>query len=303
MRLNEQLAVFEEAILNLIDRDYVYLDVPGYFNVGDSLIYCGAMAVLGKCPYRCVYQSVVENVVDRKIPKDAIIVLNGGGNWGDCFYTPFRNRIVSTFPENKIIFMPQTIRYYDETGLERDAALYTKHPNLHLCVRDEHSFEILKTYFSSNHIYLLPDASVGLCDVFPKWTDQQQNKALFFKRSDDEAALEAWDVQNADAKDWDTVLEEVHFNRVLYPYMGIRKIKKMLGSDFMKGIANKYLVSVIEPFFMKKIPAYLQRYNKLYTTRLHGLILAKLMGMPVEYQDTRFGKISGYSETWFKNDL
>ena len=110
MRLNEQLAVLKEATQTLIDRDYVYLDVPGYFNIGDHLIYCGAMAVLRKSSHQCIYQSTVENVVGKRIPKEAVIVLQGGGNWGDSFYTPFRNRIVASFPENNIVIMPQTIR-------------------------------------------------------------------------------------------------------------------------------------------------------------------------------------------------
>lgn len=300
MRLNEQLAVLEEALAVLVDHDYAFLDVPGYFNVGDHLIYRGAMAILGRNPYRCVYQSVVENVIDKKIAPDTVIVMNGGGNWGDTFYTPFRSHVVETFPYNKIVVLPQTIRYFDPSGLERDAAVYARHPNLHLCARDRASYEILKKHFSSNHIYLLPDASVGLCDLLPKWEDRQQGKSLFIKRNDDEAAVEPWEVPNADVKDWMSILDDVSFSRVLYPYMGIRKIKKMTGADVMKNVANKYMTSVIIPFFMKKIPAYCQRYDKIYSTRLHGFMLAKLMEMPVEYQDTKYGKISGYYETWFK---
>lgn len=299
MRLDEQLAVLEGTILDLVDNNYVYLDVPGYFNIGDHLVYLGAINLLRKSKYKCVYQSIVENVVDSKIPRDAVIVMNGGGNWGDTFYTPFRNRIIASFPENKIIVMPQTIRYFDEANLEPDAALYAKHPNLHLCTRDRRSFEILKQHFSANHTYLLPDAAVGLYGVLPKWERKQQDKSLFMKRIDDEAALGAWDVKNADVKDWDMILDELSFNRVLYPYMGIRKIKKTIGTNFMKGIANRYLISVIDSFFLKRIPVYFQRYDKLYTTRLHGLMLAKLMDMPVEYQDTKYGKISGYCDTWF----
>lgn len=299
MRLNEQLAVLEEATQTLIDRDYVYLDVPGYFNIGDHLIYCGAMAILKRIPHQCVYQSTVENVVDKRIPKDTVIVLQGGGNWGDSFYTPFRNRIVASFPENKIVIMPQTIRYYDEADLKRDAVLYANHRNLHLCARDRRSFKLLETCFSANHIYLLPDSSVGLCDVFPKWEDRNQRKSLYLKRTDEESALEPWKIENVDVRDWDTILEDIAFNRVLYPYMGIRKFKKIMGADIMKRDANRYIISVMEPFFKKKIPAYFCGYNKLYTTRLHGLLLAKLLDMPVEYQDTRFGKISGYCETWF----
>lgn len=299
MRLNEQLVVFEDTLLKLIDNDYAYLDIPGYFNIGDHLIYCGAMAVLKKSRYQCVYQSVVENIMDRKLLKDVVIVLSGGGNWGDGFYTPFRNRIISAFPENKIIILPQTIRYFGDANLERDAALYAKHQNLHLCVRDNRSYEILEKYFSANNIYLLPDASVGLCDALPKWEPKQQGKSLLLQRTDDEAALEPWSIPNADVKDWNTILDELSFNKILYPYRGIRKIKKWIGADIMKQMANRYLVSVMEPFFIKKIPSYFQRYDKLYTTRLHGLLLAKLMNMPVEYQDTRYGKISGYCETWF----
>ena len=300
MRLDEQLVVLEDGILKLVDADYAYLDVPGYFNIGDHLLYRGAMTVLKKSQHRCVYQSIMENVVNRNISKDTIIILHGGGNWGDSFYTPSRNRIVSAFPENKIIFMPQTIRYYEEANIERDAALYAQHQNLHLCVRDNRSYEVLKKYFSANPNYLLPDTAVGLYGVLPRWEQKQQNQSLFIKRLDDEAAPESWNVENAMVRDWDTVLDDVHFNRMLYPYMGIRKIKKMTGgADFMKSVANKYMTSVMEPFFMKRIPAYFQRFNKLYTTRLHGLLLAKLMEMPVEYQDTKYGKISGYCETWF----
>ena len=299
MGLNEQLVVLENAVSKLVDRDYVYLDIPGYFNIGDHLIYNGAMAVLRKSSYKCIYQSVVENVIDRKIPEDAVIVLSGGGNWGGGFYTPFRARIVANFPRNKIVVMPQTIRYPDEENLERDAQLYAEHADLHLCARDRRSYEILKKYFSANHTYLLPDSAVGLYGVLPKWEPKGQEKSLFIKRRDGESALNPWDVQNADVRDWDSILEELSFSRLLYPYMGIRKVKNMIGNDAMKNVANKYLTSVMESFFMKKIPAYFKRYNKVFTTRLHGLLLAKLMEMPVEYQDTRYGKISGYCETWF----
>lgn len=299
MGLNEQLVVFENAILKLVDRDYAYLDLPGHFNIGDHLIYNGAMTVFKKSSHKCVYQSVVENVIERRISEDVIIVLHGGGNWGDGFYTPFRARIVANFPKNKIVVMPQTIRYPDEDSIERDAALYAEHDDLHLCARDRRSYEILKKYFSANHIYLLPDSAVGLYGVLPKWELRGQEKSLFIKRMDDELALEPWDVPNADVRDWDTILDELSFSKLLYPYMGIRKVKKVTGTDAMKNVANKYMASVMESFFMKKIPSYFQRYNKLYTTRLHGLLLAKLMDMPVEYQDTKYGKISGYCETWF----
>ena len=194
--------------------------------------------------------------------------------------------------------MPQTIRYFG-SDIEKDAQLYASHPNLHLCARDNASFDLLKKHFSANHIYLLPDSAVGLWDSLPKWTKGSQNKSLLLQRIDGEAAMEKWVVNNADVKDWDLILEDLDFSRVLFPYSGIRRVKKTTRGMMLKDMANHYFINVIEPFLMKKIPQYFLKYDKLYTTRLHGLILAKLLEMPVEYQDTRYGKISGYCETWF----
>lgn len=299
MRIEEQKDVLKEALLKMVVRDYVYLDIPCHFNIGDQLIYNGAMAILEKAvPYKCKYRSIVENFKEDRISKQDIILLHGGGNWGDGFYTKFRNKIVSTFPNNKIILMPQTIRYFS-SNIESDAKLYASHTDLHLCARDNRSFDLLQKHFSANHIYLLPDSAVGLCDSLPKWTKNSQNRSLLLKRMDNEAALEKWEVNNTDVKDWDAILEDLNFSRVLFPYRGIRKVKKLTGGVLCKEMANRYFISVIESFIMKKIPQYFQKYDKLYTTRLHGLILAKLLEMPVEYQDTRYGKISGYCETWF----
>ncbi len=299
MSIEEQKAVLENAMSQMIEGDYVYLDVPGYFNIGDQLIFNGAMAILDKAiPYKCVYRSIVENVREDRIPKKVNIILQGGGNWGDGYYTRFRNKIISTFPDNKIIIMPQTIRYF-VSDIEKDAKLYASHPNLHLCARDNASYDLLKKHFSANHIYLLPDSAVGLWDSLPKWTKGTQNKSLFLKRLDGEAAIEKWEVNNADVKDWDSILEDLNFSKVLFPYMGIRRIKKATRGMMLKDMANRYFLNVIETFLMKQVPQYFLKYDKLYTTRLHGLILAKLLEMPVEYQDTRYGKISGYCETWF----
>lgn len=299
MRIEEQKTLLEDALSKMIDGDYVYLDIPGHFNIGDQLIYNGAMAILDKVvPYKCKYRSVVENLKVERIHDQDIILLHGGGNWGDGFYTQFRNKIVAEFPNNKIIIMPQTIRYFS-ADIEEDARLYASHSNLHLCARDKRSFDLLREHFSANNIYLLPDSAVGLWGSLPQWTKDSQKRSLFLKRMDGEAALERWEVNNADVKDWDAILEDLNFSRVLCPYRGIRKIKKVTRGALLKNTANRYLVSVIEPFIMKNIPRYFLKYDKLYTTRLHGLLLAKLLEMPVEYQDTRYGKISGYCETWF----
>ena len=46
-----------------------------------------------------------------KIPKSAIILLNGGGNFGDLWrsHSEFRIKVINNFRTNKIIIFPQTV--------------------------------------------------------------------------------------------------------------------------------------------------------------------------------------------------
>lgn len=303
MKIEEQLDLLKGFVRNVINNDYVYLDIPGYFNVGDHLIYNGAMRILKEAlPYGCLYQTVVENFDKSRISEGVNIILQGGGNWGSGYYTPFRSSIIEMFPENRIVIMPHTIRYADMSEMKKDAKLYAMHGDLHLCARDIPSYRLLQDFFSSNHIYLLPDTATGLYGLLPKYKEGESNKMLYMKRLDDEASLEEWKIEDADVKDWDVILDDLRFSRLLWPYKGIRKLGRMTGSQYLKNLANEYFVKVFDPWLMKHIPGYFLRYGILYTTRLHGFILAKLLEMPVEWQDTKYGKISGYCSTWFENE-
>ena len=302
MSLEEQLSLLEGFLKEQIDSDYVYLDIPCYFNVGDHLIYNGAICILKRITsYKCRYQTVIENFDPRFISNDVIIILQGGGNWGSGYYTPFRTRIVESFPNNKIIFMPQTIRYDSQEELEKDAAVYSKHTKLHLCVRDRASFEILQKHFSANHLYLLPDSAIGLYGTLPKYMGDKTTSNLYIKRADNEASLTERTIEDCFVKDWDSILKDLHFSRLKLPYKIIRKLKKITGNRWLKRVANSYFIHIFEPWLIKNVPSYFLNYNKLYTTRLHGLILARLLDMPVEWIDTRFGKISNYCDTWLND--
>ena len=301
MEIIDQLNLLKYFFKTEITDDYIYLDIPGYFNIGDHLIFQGAKYILKKnVPYKCIYQSVIENINYSKLKNNnTIIILQGGGNWGGGYYTPFRNSIIERFSDNKIILMPQTIRYENISDLENDANLYAKHDNLHLCARDIPSYELLKKYFYSNHIYLLPDTATGLYELLPKHNAYNVPNSLLIRRKDFEISIDPWEIPNVIIKDWDSILDDLHFPRLLWPYKVLRKAKRLTNSILLKEMCNQYFLKIFEPWFFSNIPQYLNKYKKIYTTRLHGLIIAKLMDMPVEWQDTKYKKISNYIQTWF----
>ena len=135
------------------------LGLPYYPNVGDLLIWQGSLDFLKKIKYKCLYSTSIMNFQKPLINKDIIIILMGGGNFSDLYigHQKFRKMILTSFPENKIIMLPQSIFYYDINNLKQDAEIFQNHNNLTLCARDKYSMEITKEYFSNSQNILLPD--------------------------------------------------------------------------------------------------------------------------------------------------
>lgn len=81
----------------LIDNDYVYLDLPYYNNLGDTLIWEGTKNFLKALRYRCLYATDMRFYVERNFSENVIILLQGGGNFGNLYreHADFRKKIIS----------------------------------------------------------------------------------------------------------------------------------------------------------------------------------------------------------------
>lgn len=135
----------EEVLRPLIDRDYVLLELPYYENIGDILIWEGERHFLEKLPYRCLYKaSLFSYDSNYVIPTDAIILLQGGGNFGDVWKRSqkFRLQIIEKYAKNRIIIFPQTVFYEDEAVFQEEARRMAEHKQLTICARDQQSFDL-----------------------------------------------------------------------------------------------------------------------------------------------------------------
>ena len=174
----------EEVLRPLIDRDYVLLELPYYENIGDILIWEGERHFLEKLPYRCLYKaSLFSYDSNYVIPTDAIILLQGGGNFGDVWKRSqkFRLQIIEKYAKNRIIIFPQTVFYEDEAVFQEEARRMAEHKQLTICARDQQSFDLLQSRFQ-NEILLLPDMAFCISiDKLAKYKKREQNKILFLK--------------------------------------------------------------------------------------------------------------------------
>lgn len=303
----------------LIQNDYCLLDIPDHKNIGDNLIWAGELKYLERLPYKMLYTANLHLCQINNIPTNSIILLHGGGNFGDIWRVvqDFRNNIIRQFNKNRIIIFPQTVHYDDKFFLEKDSQIFNQHPDLTICTRDYKSYEILTSYFTNAKIHLLPDMAFCL-NYDEKIISKITNKILILERKDKELnnnvnLLKLVDStlnkKQVEIKDWPTFnldkweeLKESIYNKIdsklSKSFINTPLIKKFI--DHRYGIKNRY---TMERYISQGIE-FINEYDEIYTTRLHGLILSILLDKKVHIIDNYYGKNSSFYDAWlgdFKN--
>lgn len=299
-------------IENVIPKNsnVVFLDYPLYMNIGDILIWKGAEAFFEKQAVRIIKRISVfgfpENLrFIENVDKETIIVLNGGGNFGDIYpvHQKFREKILSLFPGNKIVLLPQTAYFSNENELKKSAELFRLHNNVFMFSRDEKTFLMFKNFFSDKS-YMSSDMAHYLSGSLPeKHYDQltvsySVNKILWLIRKDIEGGELSENVARYSDhfKDWDDFVrkEEIFFMKVL------RKVLQLSNSNHLSD-GVEYLWSRLTDRIISRIANEIIKYDYVVTSRLHGHIFSCLLHMRNLVLDNSYGKNSSYYLAWTFN--
>lgn len=297
-KISQLRALLSSTILPLIDNDYVLLDIPYYSNPGDTLIWEGTEQLLSQCKYKCLIRTAEESFSFPKLPHNIIILLQGGGNWGDLWlrHQYFRNKIVETYPKNKIIILPQSIHYNDSGNWIIDSEKLKRHNNLHICARDWYSFDLINKV-GLNYTYLLPDMAFGINAAnLSKYITKKSGRNLLIKRDDIEKPNYQQlniDITNKqfDILDWPTMKSYDSTQLNFYRIYNRRKFGLIAITDW-------YANRILRPHIIKKSVRFISQYEIIYTTRLHAAILSILLDKPVTLIDNSYGKNSNFYKTW-----
>lgn len=301
----------EDVLIPLIDNDYIYLDLPYHANLGDTLIWQGTLDFLKNINYKCLMSTYACGrdfiKVAKKHPK-AIILLHGGGNFGDVWTgsNEFRKNVIRALPNHKIIILPQTIYYKDENNLECDALFYSKNTNVIICARDRKSLNILETRFPNNQHLLLPDMAFCMnVDVYRK-TVKRRN-AIFIKRMDKELSNDntIYDIvpNDADISDWPTIEN----NKLKYKFINIinryaNAIRRHLKINLFIDLYDLYWHLILKNKQLFQAVGFIDKYENIYTTRMHAVILGVLLEKSnIIAFDNSYGKTSSFIESWLSD--
>lgn len=298
----------EDVLTPLIDNDYVYLDLPYYTNLGDTLIWQGTLDFLKNIPYKCLYScSANESVYGRIAEKrNFIILLNGGGNFGDLWilHNNFRKKVIAAMPDHKVIILPQTVFYEDRKNLEEDALFYSNYPNVSICARDESSYKLLKENFPGNNIFLLPDMAFCMNIDKKKKSCFETKGSLFVKRMDKEFAENKYYSlvpEDATVSDWPTFMnkeyKEYKYLRILNRYCSA--IDRRLNTNIDNIVIDLYWKKILKNKNVNLAINFIDEYKNIYTTRLHAAILSVILNKHnITVYDNSYGKNSSFVDTW-----
>ncbi len=273
-----------------------YFDYPIHSNIGDLLIWKGTETWIKEMNFNVVCRSNINNKRLPGLDTNTIILLHGGGNFGDIYkHQKYRERIINNYPNNKIIGLPQTIHYLDNSNISTSSKIINNHPNISLFLRDHKSLEFAINHFPNASNHLCPDMATFL---FPMKTHSGHVKKhnLFLLRRDVEASDYMIDTSNHDwIGDWSDIVSR--YQHLIRAYQAYSKLSGHLilcdkSFSIWKSLANNIIDKSILTISSAKL---------VTTSRLHGCILALLLGIPVNLLDNNYGKNLNYFNTWLSN--
>ena len=272
-----------------------YIDFPMHGNIGDLLIMQGTLAFFKANTIRPKIVASYFNFNPFWIGEKDVVIFHGGGNFGDLYPGPqqLREHTIVSRPNNRIVVLPQTIHFESEAAYEKCCIKLSKHKDLHIFVRDQRSYELALPM--TQHVYLAPDMAHQLWPI--RGNKEHSRKGhLGVLRTDDETGRNEHPSGLDRVIDWPELVGKREATT--------RNIHRALRALHLARL-DRHLVSRAFQLWIKRADSLVQeavdlysRYENITTDRLHGHILACLMGIPNTLIDNSYRKNSTYANQW-----
>jgi len=274
-----------------------YFDYPVISNVGDLLIWMGTEKWIEKNNYSVICRTNINDGHFPNLDPDTIILCQGGGNFGDLYkHQQYREKIVLTYPNNKIIFLPQTIYYQNPRNLIKTANVHKEHQNLVLYLRDDRSLEIAKVNFKEARLYSCPDMATFLYPMNLISAKSNSFKNIFLMRKDIEKSSHEPSIPVGSwVGDWKTITGSEALLIKAFQLLNFTLFR------FFSAKVTFLIWSKLATQIVMKSANHFIAADHVTTSRLHGHILALLLEKPVTLIDNNYGKNKLYYQKWHKD--
>lgn len=282
------------AIKKLLEVDITqkriwYFCVPTHSNLGDQAQACCIEKYFRKFFSDHIvfklsnnafdfYEEKILMILKEKIKETDLIFFQSGYTFtGIHPYENMHRKIVENFPYNKIVFLPQTVKFKNQKILENVQNFYGKYDNIYFFARDKILYDIYKSIFPEHrNVHCFPDivtTEIGNYD----FNNNERNGILLCVRNDVEKLYSFQEISLFKEK--------------------LQKIAKVslsdTNSETKENSLKKYWKKIEET-----IDDYAQ-YQVIITDRYHGTIFALIANTPVIILKTTDHKVVTGAD-WFE---
>lgn len=249
------------AWLKKYEPDYTVLAYPAYFLIK--------------------HHALLLRLIHRHINAEDKIYMHSGYHLTNLYMLEeeMNRRVLLLFPNQPIVFFPQTVYYTDSNEAETTKKAFEAHANTTLICRDEVSYTLAKELFPCRKLMLKPDIVTTLIGRLPL-PHKKRNGILLCMRNDKESLIYGNEIEklktclkkygHVDSKD--TTIDE-------------------LGYVIMRN-REKYLLEIIAIF---------ASYRVVVTDRYHGTIFSLVANTPVIILPTKDHKLTSGIH-WFPKE-
>jgi exopolysaccharide biosynthesis predicted pyruvyltransferase EpsI len=296
-------ALLLEAIDAHLDgaRRVALLDFPDHGNVGDSAIWLGereALRALGvEVVYACSCDTYDRVALRRRLGHDGVVLLHGGGNFGDLYprHQRFREHVLGDLTGWPVVQLPQTLWFEQRENVHRAREAASRHGRFSMLVRDHTSAELAREVTASVSTSPDPATALSLTRASTPTTD-----VLWLLRADkEETRSRRGDIGRGEGEvraDWpgDLLTERarawvVRQSGRLGHRLPVARAARSADPADWDGRAWARLARGIDLLSSARV---------VVTDRLHGHILSELLDIPDVALDNSYGKTSTYVGTW-----
>lgn len=310
--VQERLRSAFEPIFDKYPGGVALVDVALHSNLGDNILWRGAVSLLasfGISPALVCYHSQPGwlKAIDKKAKKctkedimnavegNGLVLFHAGGNWGDL-YRPVQEKRIELLQELGvaaktanfgIVQLPQSIYYSDTALLKQDKSVIEGlDPDVfHLFVRSKSSESQAQSMYVHTDVKLVPDIAFVLGPLFPPKRASYDVLILFrqdIETKDDIWSLTGWMKNSFGKANLTYKFQDWWYKPDEHPHE--------ISENSMTVFSEVRLQAAMDLISAGKV---------VITNRLHGSIIATLMGKHLIYVDTKEGKISQVRDTAF----
>jgi pyruvyl transferase EpsO len=287
------------------------VDAPNQRNVGDSLIWAGELEYLRKLGIRIRYVAdlwTYDPHALRRLMPDGVILLHGGGNFGDLWvgHQILREMVARDLPDYPVVQLPQSIFFQDASRAVEANTAIGSHPDFKVMVRDHQSEAVAGLHLPNVAIEYCPDMALGCEPVRIPRQSANRGTALAIARKDKESSSGL----SAVPRDWIPGVELTVADWKPRGYTGLRwRLARVVSRMYRLyararrkmprlpvGLVDRVGFAAVRSINEWNISGALRLYSRsdiIVVDRLHAHILAGLVGIPHVVLDNNYGKVSG----------